>query len=267
VFRSFFILVLFTATLFASIKEIAHFNELASQVNEDTVLLLDIDETLMTPSQMLGSDSWFDYRIKKYQTNGNDLARALEKTLAEWEAIRHLTRMGLVEPEISLVLGELQKKGVQVMGLTIQGLALATRTVLQLGELQIDLTKTAPAKEDFCLSVQGHTVLFRHGILFTSGKSKGEAFFKFCEKMGKLPKRVIAIDDKISHLQNIEKEAVKRGVEFMGLRYGFADAKKAAFSPEIADYQLSHSTLTHLISDQEAIEKMRGNAPLAKQTN
>jgi hypothetical protein len=33
--------------------------------------------------------------------------------------------------------------------------------------------------------------------------------------------------------------------------------QKAAFSPEIADYQLTHSTLAHLLSDQEAKEKMQ----------
>ena len=253
--RVFFILLMGISSLIAEIKEAARFSDLAGHATPDTVIILDIDDTLMAPAQMLGSDTWFEYRLKSYQIQGNPLA--LEKTLAEWEAIRHLSQMGLVEPEISNVLAEMQKKGIEIMGVTVQGLALATRTVLQLGELQIDLRKTAPHGEDFCFPVNGHTVLYRQGILFTSGKAKGESFFQFCERNGKLPKRVVAIDDKLPHLQSLEKEADKRGVEFIGLRYGFSDARKAAFSPEIAEYQKSHSTLTHLLTDNEAADKVK----------
>ncbi len=253
--RVFFILLMGISSLIAEIKEAARFSDLAGNATPDTVIILDIDDTLMAPAQMLGSDTWFEYRLKSYQGQGNPLA--LEKTLAEWEAIRHLSQMSLIEPEISNVLLEMQKKGIEIMGVTVQGLALATRTVLQLGGLQIDLAKTAPHGEDFCFPVNGHTVLYRQGILFTSGKAKGESFFQFCERNGKLPKRVVAIDDKLSHLQSLEKEANKRGVEFIGLRYGFSDARKAAFSPDIAEYQMSHSTITHLLSDNEAAEKMK----------
>jgi hypothetical protein len=260
-FRNFFVLLLSATSLFAAVKEVTHFKELASHVELDTMILLDIDETLITAAQMLGGDIWFESRIKKYQEEGDDFPIALERALNEWIAIMHLTRMELVEPEISTVLSQIQNKGISVMGITARGLALATRTVFQLREHQVDLAKTSPRQEDFCFPVQGHTVLYREGILFTSGRSKGEAFFQLCDKLGKTPKRVVAVDDKLSHLQSLEKEALKRGVEFIGLRYGFTDEKKAAFSPEIADYQLNHSTLTHLLSDNEAIEKMRGKAP------
>lgn len=254
-----YILVLFfvTTSLFGVVKEAAHFRDLAEYASADTVILLDIDDTLMAPKQMLGSDTWFEYRLKQYQTEGNDFSPALEKTLAEWEAIRHLSQMQLVEVEIRDVLTSLQERNISMMGLTVQGLALATRTVLQLRDHEIDLSRTSFCNEDCCFPVQGHTVLYRQGILFTSGKSKGESFFQLCERIGQMPKRIVAIDDKLSHLQNIEKEAAKRGVEFVGLRYSYSDERKAAFSSSIAEYQLTHSTLTRLLSDEEAGEAMK----------
>jgi hypothetical protein len=232
------------------------------------VVLLDIDDTLISPIQMLGNDSWFDYRIKQHQEK-MDFSLALEKTLAEWEAIRHLSRMELVETETKEIIAWLQEKKIPIMGLTLQGLALATRTVLQLHGQGINLALTSPMKEDCCFPVQGHTILFRQGILFASGKSKGESFFKLCEKIGYFPKRILAVDDKLAHLQNIEKEAEKRGIEFIGLRYGFSDAKKAEFSPAIAEYQLKYSTLTHFISDEEAKEGLKkgGNPPQELETS
>jgi hypothetical protein len=59
------------------------------------------------------------------------------------------------------------------------------------------------------------------------------------------------VDDKLSHLLSLEREAKERGVEFCGLRYGFSDTAKEAFNPLIADYQLEHSTLLNLLSDEE----------------
>lgn len=240
------------SVLFARIEEAHHFQEIRKHVDEQAWVILDIDDTLMTPVQMLGNDTWFDYRLKTHQEALGDFSQALEKTIAEWEAIRHLTKMRLIEPETSYILKELQEQKIPLMGVTVQGLALATRTVLQLLEHQIDLSLTALTHEDHCFRVEGHTVLYRQGILFTSGKSKGESFFQFCEKVGEWPRKIVMMDDKRYHLERFEKEAMKRGVEFVGLHY----MKKGDFSPEIAQYQLEHSTLLHLVSDEEARESL-----------
>lgn len=249
-------LLLLSVALFGQIHEVAHFNEIVKYSGPDTILLLDIDETLIIPVQMLGGDAWFEYRLKSHQ-NEQDCKAPLEKTLAEWEAIRHLSKMKLAEPDIASVLKELQSQKVSVMGLTVQGLALATRTILQLNEQGIELFPSSPFAQDLCFQVEGHTILFRQGILFTSGKSKGKAFFLFCEQIGLEPKRVVAIDDKLSHLESLEKEAEKRGVDFVGLRYSFPDARIHSFSPEIANYQLFHSTFTHILSDEEAEKQLK----------
>ncbi|MBX7066197.1 MAG: DUF2608 domain-containing protein [Parachlamydiales bacterium] len=251
-----FCALLLSISLFGQIREVAHFHELAEYSDPNTIVLLDIDETLIVPVQMLGSDAWFEYRLKDHQKQW-EFPIALEKTLAEWEAIRHLTKMKLAEAEIDSVLRALQAKKIPIMGVTIQGLALATRTVLQLKEQGIVLAATSPCSQDTCFPVDDHTVLYRQGILFTSGKPKGKSFFQFCDRIGIQPKRLVAIDDKITHLQSIEKEAEKRGVEFIGLRYSYADARLEAFSPEIVEYQLEHSTLTHILSDEEAKAGLR----------
>ncbi|PIS02827.1 MAG: hypothetical protein COT85_01995 [Chlamydiae bacterium CG10_big_fil_rev_8_21_14_0_10_42_34] len=244
------------SSLVSAIFEISHFSEVPNYIDEDCVLLLDIDDTLIVPVQTLGSGAWFDYRLKSFLNEGCDYRTAVEKTLPEWEAIRHLTKMRLVEEETAKVLSDLQEKQVPIMGVTFQGLALATRTVMQLNDLRVDLCKTSPSKEDHCLSVQNHTVIHRQGILFTSGRAKGESFFQLCGKIGMTPKKIVVVDDKLSHLQNFEKETYLRGVEFVGLRYGALDEQCAAFSKEVAEYQFSQSSLKHLISDEEAKMKI-----------
>jgi hypothetical protein len=238
----------------AKIIEFAHFRDLPSYATKDALLILDIDDTLLIPIQMLGCDEWFQCRRKWHQKAGKNVEEALEKSLAEWEAVRHLTKMEIVEPGTEKIIRSLQEKRCPMMGLTTQGLGLATRTKQQLIEQQIDLSLTAPSKEDHYILLAGHATLYRHGILFTSGQHKGKALFQLLDALKLHPKHIVFINDKASHLTEIETTAQVRGIEFTGLRYNYSDARKKAFRPEIADYQFSHSSLTYLLSDREAIE-------------
>jgi hypothetical protein len=242
------------------IVEVARFHEIARHINAETLIILDIDDTIIVPEQMVGCDDWFNLRCKKHEAAGMSKSAALEKALAEWESIRHITKMKTVEKETHTLIQCLQQKGHKIMGLTSQGLALATRTVQQLQENQVDLSATAPTAEDYYVNLNGHSVLFRKGILFTSGKSKGESLFKFCDNFGLKPKRIVYIDDKAAHLASVETEAQKRGIEYIGLRYAYADKHKAAFRPEIADFQFVHSTFAKLLTDEEAKSKMIASA-------
>lgn len=238
----------------AEIIEFSRFERLPEYVDENTLLLVDIDDTLLIPKQMLGCDEWFQHRLKVHKKS--DYKKALELALAEFEAVRHLTQMEIVEPGSEKILEKLQKKSICLMGLTTQGLALATRTSQQLLQQQIDLSITAPSKKDHYFLVGDHGVLFRNGILFTSGTDKGQALFQFCEAAGFVPKRIVFINDKGTHLLEIEREALKRKIPFIGLRYSYSDAKKKQFQPEIAHYQFTHSSLDRLLSDQEALQQV-----------
>jgi Protein of unknown function (DUF2608) len=159
------------SSLHGEIVEVQHFEEIISYVTKDTLIIFDIDDTLLIPSQMLGCDEWFRYRLEKHRKEGMLPKDALEKSLAEWEGIRQFTKMEMVEPGSDGFVHTLQAQGFCVMGLTTQRLALATRTAQQLKAHQIDLSLTAPQKEHYFL-VRGHDVLYRSGILFTSGTPK-----------------------------------------------------------------------------------------------
>jgi hypothetical protein len=238
----------------AKMIEFAHFRDLPFYTKKDTLLILDIDDTLLIPVQMLGCDEWFQSRRKWHQQAGMNSEDALEKSLAEWEAVRHLTKMEIVEPGTEKIIHSLQEKRCLMIGLTTQGLALATRTKQQLMEQQIDLSLTAPSKADHYFQLAGHSILYRHGVLFTSGTHKGEALFQLLNALNYHPKRIVFVNDKASHLTEMETSVQKQGIEFIGLRYGYSDARKKAFRPEIANYQFSHSSFTCLLSDQEAME-------------
>ncbi|PWU16514.1 MAG: hypothetical protein C5B45_00300 [Chlamydiae bacterium] len=243
----FFSIALFIcSSIDAKIIEINYFNESIPYLTQDTLFILDIDDTLLVPKQMLGSDMWFEDRIK--QQKGSE---AFEKTLNEWEGIRHFTQMQIVEPGTQKTIEDLQKKKHIIIGLSTQSLTLSKVTFHQLISNQIDLRVTAP-QENYYFQNENKGVLYVNGILFTSGTSKGKALFQLLEKTKQRFKRIVFMNDKGSHLADIEKEAEKNHVEFFGLRYGYSDFRKKSFDSRIANIQLYRSGFTQILSDEEA---------------
>jgi hypothetical protein len=236
---------------FGKIVECVHFNTIYEHLDKDTLIILDIDDTLLIPEQMLGCDEWFLERLTEHKKSLKE-SEALEKALAEWEGVRHLTKMMLVEPATALIVQDLQNKHYLVMGLTTQGLALATRTSLQLKQNHIDLSLAAPSKEDHYFLINNHGILYRNGILFTSGQSKAHSLKALCQSMAIHPKKIVFVNDKASHLKDLEQYALEENIPFTGLRYGYSDFRKKAFSKAVADYQFNNSSFNQILSDEKA---------------
>lgn len=250
--KTFVYLVLFFNCLIsahAEIKEIMDFDVIKEYGQKGTLLIFDIDNTLIVPAQELGTDTWFNYRMDFYKNEGLSPENALEKALAEWEGIQNLTKVCLVEKEIAEIIRQLQTQEFYIIGLTTRGLGLATRTVHQLKSVDIDLSITAPSREDIFL-MASHGILFRKGILFTSGTHKGEALKKLLEALHYNPEKIVFVNDKLSHIKPVEEECQRREIPFVGLRYGRLDTKVKSFRKDIADVQFRH--FSHILSDMEA---------------
>lgn len=248
--------ILFFAPLTGQIIEVDHFCEIKNHLKPNTLVVLDIDDTLIVPIQTLGTDAWFCYWLDKHQSDGLSKEEALERALADWEAIRHLTEMNLVEEGTDGIVQDLQNGGIPVIGLTTQGHTLARRTVNQLSSLNIDLSKSAPCQNDiyFPASLNGHEhgILYRKGILFTSGTPKGKAFLLLLEHLAIQPDHVLFINDKKSHLLDLGSSVEEAGIAFTGLRYTFSDERVTLFNEEIANIQWEKSSFGRILSDEEA---------------
>lgn len=257
-----FHLITIYRVLYGEIIETAHFNALTQYSNPETLLVLDIDDTLLVPVQTLGSDVWFLHRLNHYRQSLQNECLALDRALADWEAIRHLTQVRIVEKGTDEIIKKLQNEKIVMMGLTTQGLALTTRTINQLNSLNIDLVHTAPSSNDHYFINGSHGVLYRQGILFTSGTDKGEALLNFLQMVNYYPKNIVFINDKRSHIQEVEKSMVLKGINFTGLRYSYSDDRVANFNAKIAEIQWMQSTFNHLISDEEAEKRLNMTCPL-----
>ena len=244
-----FIFLMIPLFLRAQIIEIMNLQEVYQYLDSQTLVVLDIDNTLIEPVQELGSNQWFENRIKEYISYGMDKGDALEKALREWTAIQSITKVKTVEPETTRIVKDLQEKGHTVIGLTTRGLGISTCTVQQLESVKIDLTTTSPTNEElFFMNERG--VLFRGGILFTAATHKGLALKKFLETIGFQPGSVLFINDKRSHLMPVEQVCNEDQIPFKGLRYGYLDEKVKNFRKQIAEVQFYF--FGHILSDEAA---------------
>jgi hypothetical protein len=243
----------FLAPLAAYVQEAAHFRELVQLATQDTLVLIDIDDTIFIPAQTLGSDVWYGSRMEKYKAQGLSSVEAKEKALSELRAIRQLTQVQLVEPDTAKVIEELQKQGIACLGVTAQGLALATETVRHLNSLGVNFSQSVPFDGQDCYFLNNdHGVLFRQGVLFTSGTAKYSAVSLLLKAKNYLPKAMLLIDDKEKHVVDMEHFCQREHIPFIGLRYSFSDARTYAFDERLAEYQWTHSTFAHILSDAEA---------------
>ncbi len=257
-FKNLVVTLLLSSFCRGAIVQIDQINDLYSYLKPSTLVIFDIDNTLMMTSQQLGSDQWFCKRSADYQAKGLSFQEATDKALSEWVAIQSITRVKPVETGGPEVVRRIQRQGYTVIGLTTRGLGLSTRTVEQLHSIGIDLSQTAPTQEEtFFKATRG--VLFRGGILFTAGTDKGVSLFRFLDRLDFTPKSIVFINDKTTHLEEVEKAARARGIEFLGLRYSRTDEWVASFNPEITDIQLR--SFGHILSDEEAEKLLTPQVP------
>ena len=236
--------------LFSQVLEIKDIDNLTDFVSKDTLVIFDLDNTLIETSQSLGSDQWFDYSLQEIKKNNSNFKKAFEKMLLDYFAILHVTRMNLVEKNIPSIINKLQKNN-YVMGLTGRSLELSFCTKMQLQKHDIDFSKKSVSHKNLYFVInEEKDALFKHGILFCGGCDKGICLFSVFSKINYKPKKIVFIDDKEQNLLAVKKYCEKEKIPFLGLRYNKLDKKVGDFKKEITDLQLDD--LKKIISDSDA---------------
>ena len=232
------------------IRECASIQEVCAEVKPDSFVIFDIDNTLLRPCQTLGSDEWFQYYLHKRAEQLHDREEAFLQAVDLLHGIYAVTRVKPMERCTAAVVRELQAQGVKVIGLTSRDPAVAHLTQNHLSSIGIDMRLTSPSTATFPLFDMPHA-LFYHGVLFTCGKSKKDALSAFFRQLSWVPHRMIVIDDKEKHLNELQGYE-KEGVQFVGLRFNGGDVYEKTLDSQVCDAQLK--AFVELVSDTVASE-------------
>ncbi len=76
---------------------------------------------------------------------------------------------------------------------------------------------------------------------------------KLLEILSLKPKHIVFINDKLTHVRDVEGSVELSGIEFTGLRYTFSDERVQNFRQDIAEIQWTQSSFNYILSDEEAL--------------
>ena len=229
-----------------SITQIQDFIQ-KEQLNNDLLIVLDIDNTVMKMNKNFGSDQWFNWQKDLLGTSSEDLlVKDFAELLELQNVIFSLSYMSPVEKGMKSFIEGFQKKNISLVALTSRGPEMRNNTLRELERANIDFSHTA-IEGNFDISFKRATT-YRHGIFMTSGQLKGEMLKYLIETGPKRYRHIIFVDDHKKHTDNVYNTFKDSESEIYTFRYGHEDERVQRFqaSEKIKSKRLGKQTLALL---------------------
>lgn len=210
----------------------------------DIIVVFDIDNTLAHPLTEVGSDQWLEHKATEHMhKEGITHKDAYRELLPLYYKVQHLIDLDLVEDMIPALIEDLKNRGITVIGLTARHHPIIYRTLNQL--TAINITFTPIREKEHTITGTNHDIIYNNGILFCGNNNKGESLWKMLEIFEIQPQKIYCIDDKLHHLEAVEKETIKRSVACTCIHYLGCAERVEQFNAHKA-----HHELMALLADQ-----------------
>lgn len=219
----------------AEVVEIESMKEIQPKLEPGTLVVFDIDNTLVEPLGNIGSDQWYYYLVKAVARDDAKLTpeQAEEKAAEVWTRTLGTVTVKPVEELTPPLIRHIQARGLKTMALTARGREDAAATFAQLKAIGVDLASQPVHGKDRDAEEKG---FYSRGVFFAGeGPDKGVALARFLKAIGLAPKAVVFVDDKPHHAKNVDRALTAAGIPVTAFRYGAADAKVAAFNAVMAE--------------------------------
>jgi hypothetical protein len=192
---------------------------------ENVLVVLDIDNTILTSDTDLGSDIWY-----QWQTDKLDLKplpdQKLDRDCLFNEAICLLYELGTMSLTDSLLPGYVkswQNSGLTVFALTSRSPRCRASTERDLEQNDIDLSlsslRTADGLEIHFDKPADSNLSYQEGIFMTQGANKGTMLADILQRSGRTFKSIIFVDDTWKNIANLKGNAANYGAGDITLIY------------------------------------------------
>ncbi len=240
-------LCLIPSLIWGKIFESARMEDLLPYVTPETWVFIDGDNTLFESTLHLGSAQWRDHIRKKAISEGYTTQEAEEILDQFWLFVQPFIPVRPVDPKAPALVDRLQKSNISVFVLTAREPIEQKYTQKQIDSIQVHLLSDLPEKSDL---PSPQPALYEHGVIYCGDNSKIDALTAFFQQVGKMPKKIIFVDDREEYVKKVERGVEKLGIEFVGIRFSGADKRVRSFDGEVADIQFC--MLPKIMSDEEA---------------
>lgn len=227
--------------------------------NDNVLVVLDIDNTILTMPQELGSDQWFTWQydncIKKASKGNFCTTNKMGELLDLQGKLFSLSNMVPTEEVAPKIVKSLQTKGFKVMLLTSRGPGFRDATERELKRNGYSMKKNAIGpiggypgtylpyemkslnrsgitKEEATVAKlrKARKISFMNGVMMTAGLNKGIMLKTILTKTNTKFKGIVFADDHIKHTKRMQAiMGNKEGVDLITFRYGKIDSSVKAF--------------------------------------
>jgi hypothetical protein len=230
---------------FATIAKAGH--DLISKHGKTRVLVvLDIDNTLLTMDQDLGGDAWFNWQAGLLKTAPKSellVAKSFGGLLRVQGKLFSLSGMHPPEHRMPDDVRKLQNSGAKVIALTSRGPEFFSATMRVLKENAYDfgrggrggtfLPKTDGLSEKEIKRFRmdrRRPVMHQSGVYLAAGQHKGAIIRSFWQAAERRYKAILFADDHEKHVDRVQDAFKDSKVELKLFRYGRVDAQVKRFN-------------------------------------
>jgi FMN phosphatase YigB (HAD superfamily) len=246
--------------LLAEVKQTGKIEKIRKHIDQETLVIFDIDETLVVGRHNLYSPGPTCQAYKKRILN--ELSRKQENMAQLYSQVLLQTRFDCVEDGTASLVSELHSKGIKTLALTARhtgehGLIkdLTEWTSDHLQKLQLDFSRSFPEVTPFELTGRKGRAkpLYKNGIIYTCSQDKGSLLMQFLNKINFHPKKVVFIDDLLVNAESVSQALERVGIKNYCYHYTYVRDLPDTFDARLADVQVKHLIQTgKLLSDEEA---------------
>ncbi len=247
----------------ADIVEIDRIEDIRSYITQkNTLVLFDIDDTLITNSNSLGSPQWRAWVKNKLADHKAEFAVYDALTLYIAKNIPYKP----VESSTATMIADLQSNDIPVFAFTARGrtqwyttniVGVDYFTDLQLKHVGIDFKNTSIPRD----LQQLEPTYFYEGIIFAEHIQKGDLLKHLFKDLNYHPSLVIFIDDKLEQVKSVESALQEMGLPFIGFWYRRTEIDGKNFNPSVANIQLEHLLLGDSIIGNIEAEEIAATMP------
>jgi FMN phosphatase YigB (HAD superfamily) len=210
--------------------------DVLNHIDDKTLVVFDIDNTLIDTVQNFGGYAWSCHVTKRFQDKGFDFPVALMKSYNILAQMIEFVDFKGIEPETSGVIKKLRERNILSMALTARMHSMSKNTNHALLQAGIDFFETAIHDQKIQFNP---TAAYERGVLYTGPKlRKGECLVLFFEKIGYVPEKVFFVDDSQHHVEDVHETLQSKNIPVTCLRYGATDVRESKFDPARSEKEL-----------------------------
>ena len=209
------------------ILEIESLKTIHEFIHNRTLLVLDLDNTLVESKSHYGSYQWGNFLIKKALEKGMDINEALDEIIPLWEVAQNHIDSKPIEQEVHLFMESVEQLGALKMALTGRSSVVESVTLELLEKYNISFSNWAHTPFIFDLP---YDYSFTKGVFFAGPKNqKGAILNQQLQQLKIKIDRVVFVDDQQYLVEEVKQALLNFPIEYYGVRYSGADKKVSEF--------------------------------------